>query len=126
MLLDKFVASFAGMAATLYFLSGCMAWYRLLRPRRQSPPHVRSVILDRAIAWSSLAVLFGMIVSIKLGYFEESDDRLDVFRIVCLGAIYVCGLISIRSITMRHFGYSAVSWFAGLSAAVGVIILIFL
>lgn len=126
MLLDKLVAAIAGMAAALYFLAGSLAWYRLARPRRHSLPHVRSVILDRAIAWTSLAVLFGVVALAELEYVEWADDRLDIFRLISLAAIYVCGLVSIRNITSKHFGYSAVKWFALLSFSVGVLIVFFL
>lgn len=123
MLLDKLVASAAGMAAVLYLLSGSLAWYRLARPRRESLPQVRGVILDRAVAWSSLAVLFGIVAISELGYYEWADNRLYFLRLAALLAIYICGLISIRSITIRHFGYSAVGWFGGLSFFVGLMIL---
>lgn len=123
MLLDKLVASAAGMAAALYLLSGSLAWYRLLRPRPSSLPHVRGVILDRAIAWSSLAVLFAILAIAELGYYELYEESFHIIRLIALSAIYVCGLASIRSITIRHFGHSAVGWFAGLSFMVGVIIL---
>lgn len=123
MILDRLVAATAAMAAALYLLAGSMAWYRLCRPRETSLPHVRSVILDRALAWSSLAVIFYTIVVIKMGWYHWSDDYIDVVRIVSLATIFSCGLVSIRAITARHFGYSVVGWFAALSVSVGIAIL---
>lgn len=124
MFLDRLVASTAAMAATLYLMAGSLAWYRFCRPKETSLPQVRSVILDRAIAWSSLAVIFYTIVAIKMGWYHWSDDYVDSVRIVALLAIFGCGLVSIRAITIRHFGYSVVGWFALLSVAVGLVILL--
>lgn len=112
------------MAATLYLLAGSLAWYRLFRPRETSLPHVRAVILDRAIAWSSLAVIFYTIVAIKKGWYHWSDDYIDVVRMISLAAIFACGLVSIRAITMRHFGYSVVGWFTVISIVVGFLVLL--
>ena len=122
MFLDRLVAASAAMAAALYLLAGSMAWYRLCRPKETSLPHIRSVVLDRALAWSSLAVLFYTIVAIKMGWYHWSDDYVDVVRIMALATIFGCGLISIRAITVRHFGYSVVGWFAAVSIAVGVVV----
>jgi hypothetical protein len=124
MLLDRLVASVAAMAAALYLMAGSLAWYRFFRPRETSLPHVRSVILDRALAWSSLAVIFYTIVAIKMGWYHWSDDYVDAVRVVALSTIFGCGLISIRAITARHFGYSVVGWFAAVSIAVGLLILL--
>jgi hypothetical protein len=122
--LDRLVASTAAMAAMLYLLAGSMAWYRLCRPKETSLPGVRSVILDRAMAWSSLAVLFYTIVAIKMGWYHWSDDYIDGVRLVALFTIFGCGLVSIRAITIRHFGYSVVGWFAAVSVSAGLAILL--
>jgi hypothetical protein len=115
----------AATAATLYLMAGALAWYRLCRPKKPAAMlHVRSVILDRALAWSSLAVIFYSITAIKLGWYHWSDNYVDIVRLVALATIFVCGLVSIRAMTIRHFGYNAVKWFALLSLASGVVVFI--
>lgn len=124
-MIDKLVAMTAGMAAALYFLAGSLAWYRFIRPRPASLRHVRAIILDRAIAWTSLAVLFCIIMIAELGLVQWDDDNVDLFRIVALAVIYVCGLASIRAITIHNFGHGALIWFAGLSFAAGMATMFF-
>jgi hypothetical protein len=111
-------------AGMLYLLAGALAWYRLCRPRTTTMLHVRSVILDRALAWSSLAVIFFTIMAIKMGWYHWSDDYVDAVRLFALATIFVCGLASIHAITIAHFGYNAVKWFALLSFAAGVAVFI--
>lgn len=84
-------------------------------------PQVRSVILDRALAWSALAVIFYTVAAIKSGWYHWSDDYVDAVRVVALLTIFFCGLISIRAITVRHFGLRVVGWFAAASIAAGVV-----
>lgn len=124
MIIDRLVASTAAMAATLYFMASVVAWYRWFKPKPTTMPHVRSVILDRALAWSSLAIIFYTIVAIKMRWYHWSDDYIDVVRIVALSIIFVCGLISIRAMSIRHFGFTAVGWFGAISFVAGLLMLL--
>lgn len=123
MALDRLVASAAAMAAVFYLMAGALAWYRLCRPKPASSSRVRSVILDRALAWSSLAVIFYTVAAIKMGWHHWSDEVIDAIRIIALATIFVCGLVSVRAMTEKHFGYSAVGWFGIVSFVSGLIML---
>lgn len=120
--MDRLVAAMSAIAGTLYFLAGALAWYRLCRPKSARTMHVRSIIIDRAIAWTSLAIIFFTVTVTKMGWYHWSDDVIDVIMLCALAAIFVCSLASIRAITKQHFGYDAVKGFALLSLAAGFII----
>jgi multisubunit Na+/H+ antiporter MnhF subunit len=122
--MDRIVAAAAGMAATLYFLAGCLAWWRWIfstpaGPRRRATD---AVIPDRAVAWSALCVLFVLIGLAKLGRVNWSDAVVDMALAVGLMAVWAAGIVSVRIITAPRYGYRAVAVFAGVSIAIGLLI----
>lgn len=124
--MDRVVAVAAGMAATLYFLAGCLAWWRWLfstpaGPRRRATD---AVIPDRAVAWSALCILFVIIGLTKLGMANWSDAAVDFVLAIGLLAIWAAGMVSVRIITEPRYGYRAVSFFAVVSIAAGLLILL--
>lgn len=118
--MDKLVAVGAGMAASLYLLASGIAWYRVLSPTY----HHRAFrhVLDRAIAWTALFVIFSRAVVVRLELFEWGDDRLDVILIISLLAIWASGIVSVRSFTIARFGPSVWLNVAVFSLITGLII----
>lgn len=121
--MDRLVASVAGMSATVYFISGAVAWFRVVYPSR-TDARGSGVILDRAVAWTGLFVLFTLIALVKLRMAEWSDEALDVVLLLALLAVYAAGLVSVRVITSNMYGNKVVVLFAAASVAVGLMILL--
>lgn len=119
---DKIVAATAGMAAVLYILACGIAWYRVLSPT-YSRPALRYV-LDRAVAWSALSVIFCRIVGVRLRLIDWGNDWLDAALATALFAIWSCGLISVRAFTVPRFGWRIWAFVAFVSAITGLIILL--
>jgi hypothetical protein len=123
-LIDRLVASTAGMASTLYIIAACVAWARVIYP-----PPSRSlgakVIFDRAVAWTALATLFGLVSTVKLHLAGWADDGIDVLLAAINVAVFGAGLVSVRAITAEAFGARALAVVAIVSLAVGVFILLF-
>lgn len=122
--MDRLVAAAAGMSAALYFLAGGVAWLRWAFPRSTQDSLVKKVVFDRAVAWSGLCVLFTLVSLVKLNMAEWTDNGVDILLLVALSAVYVSGLVSIRAITLPRYGYRALALFAGISLAVGLLILL--
>lgn len=121
--MDRLVASAAGMAATLYLMAACVAWMRAIWPKAAQEQLVRRVILDRAAAWTGLAVLFTLIVLVRLKMADWTDALIDIVLLVAILVVYCTGLLSVRAITVPRHGYRALIMFAGVSLAVGIVIL---
>lgn len=117
------VASAAGMSAALYFIAAAIAWRRVAVPV-PSDSRAQRVMLDRAVAWTGLFVLFATLTALKLQMAEWSDDTVDLVLFLALTAVYVAGLVSVRAITGDAYGHRVLAVFAGLSLGVGLLILI--
>lgn len=121
--MDKLIAAVAAVSAALYFLSGGIAWYRVLSPTYHRP--ALKFVLDRAIAWTALGVIFSRFVLVRTGMIDWSDDRFDVVLIVALIAIWSSGLASIRAFTVLRFGAQIWLLLAFISLAAGTAVAIF-
>lgn len=115
---NKLVAVSAAMAAVLYLLAAGVAWYRFLSPTYTRP--ALKLVLDRAIAWSALAVIFSRFILVRLGVMDWGDDRLDFLLIISLFATWACGLTSVRAFTLVRFGSRVWMMFGLLSLGAGV------
>lgn len=119
--MDKLIAASASMAAALYFLSCCIAWYRLFSPTYRNP--ALKIVVDRAIAWTAMAVIFLRIALVRLGVIDWDNQLLDVILLVSLIAVWVCGLCGVRSFTSLRFGARIWLSVALLSLAAGTLVL---
>lgn len=119
---DKIVAATAGMAAVLYLAACSVAWYRVLSPTYERPAY--RYVLDRAIAWSALFIIFARIVGVRLGLLDWGNDLLDAVLATSLFAIWACGVLSVRLFTLARFGNRIWLPSAVGSLLVGIIIMI--
>ena len=122
-MMDRIVAAAAGMAGTLYLMAGALAWLRVAFPR-PSPSLAKRVVLDRAVAWSALAIIFTVVVAVKLSVARWTDTGIDLLLTVAFLAIFVAGLVSVRNISAAAFGNRVFAVFAAVSIAVGLLILL--
>lgn len=120
-MVDRLVAASAGMAGALYFMAAAVAWFRVVFPV-PSASFVAKVIFDRAVAWSALSALFILVVVVKLTSLEWDDTGVDVILMLASLAVFVAGLVSVRSITLASFGSRVLMVFAAVSVAVGILI----
>jgi hypothetical protein len=119
---DKVIAAVAGMSAGLYLLSFIVAWHRVVTPRSASM--FADVFLDRAVAWTALFILFVLHASVKLKLVDWSDAVVDVFLLLALIAIYAAGMVSVWQISKRRHPFRGPALFAGVTLAVGLLILL--
>lgn len=122
-MIDRLVASVAGMAGTLYAMAALVAWFRVAFPQ-PTPSLAKKVMLDRAVAWSALSALFIVVVAVKLSVASWTDAGVDLVLTLASLAVFVAGLVSIRAITIAAFGNRVLVAFAGISLAVGLLILL--
>lgn len=120
---DRIVAAAAGMAAALYIMAASVAWIRVVFPV-PTPSLGKRVILDRAIAWSALAAIFVVVVSVKMTDLDWMDPVVDIVLTAACLTIFVAGLMSVRAITMPMHGNRVLAVFAAVSIAVGLLILL--
>lgn len=120
--MERLLAAIAGMSSTMYLMACLLAWYRVFSPGK-SNDEARKVIPDRAVAWTGLFGLFGMIALEKLGLINWSDYSVMAFTFVFLSAVYWSGLVSIRAITIDRYGNFVLMVFVAASLAVGATIL---
>jgi hypothetical protein len=122
-MMDRIVAAAAAMPAALYVMAASVAWFRVVFPL-PSASLAKRVMLDRAVAWSALSVIFSVVVAVKLGIVSWDDPRVGVILVAALVAFFVAGLVSVRAITMAAFGNRVLAVFAVVSIAVGLVILL--
>jgi len=122
-MIDKLVASVAGMAGAFYILAAAAAWFRVVFPE-PSESLAKRVMLDRAVAWSALAALFVTVVVVKLTEVDWTDAGVDLVLSMASLAIFVAGLASVRAITAAKFGNRVLAIFGLASVAVGLLILL--
>ncbi len=122
-MMDRLVASAAGMAAAFYLMASTVAWFRVAFPM-PSASLAKRVMLDRAVAWSALSAIFCVVVAVKLGIASWYDDRVGLILALASIAIFVAGLVSVRAITAAAFGNKVLAVFAAVSIAVGLLILL--
>jgi hypothetical protein len=100
---DRLVALCAAIAAVFYLLASLSFWL-LLSTRRTGPLPFEGidVMADRAVAWSALALMFGAIGAVKLGWlgWHQLNGVLGGSMLTVAGA----GLFSVRQMTLRKFG----------------------
>lgn len=119
--LDRIVAACSGMASTFYFMSACLAWYRVIG-RKGPLPLMESVMLDRAVAWSGISILLGLISVLKLTDAEWESFRVDIIRIISCLAIFIAGLMSVHVMTCMKFGYKILLVFTIIPVTIGLIL----
>ena len=122
-MIDRLVAAAAGMPAALYLMAASVAWFRVVVPS-PSPSLAKRVMLDRAVAWSALSVIFSVVVVVKLGILSWDDPRVGVILAVALIVFFGAGLVSVRAITMAAFGNRVLAVFGAVSIVVGLLILL--
>lgn len=120
-IIDRFTASASGMAGALYVLSASLLWWVLITRKKAAavtPLGTQSVIVDRAIAWSALAVLFSAIAVSELGWVDWRE--LGPLFLMTTLVIMIAGLFSVRAITQQHLGNKALVVFIAVIAATGL------
>lgn len=121
--MERLVAAVAAMSAVVYLIAAGVAWQRVVRP----PPNdslVKRVMLDRAVAWTGLFVLFSLIAGVKMHQVAWTDRFVDSVVLVALLAVYFSGLVSVRAITSGRHGNRVVIVFAAASLGVGLLVLL--
>lgn len=121
--MERAVAAVAAMSAVVYFISAAVAWQRVAFPT-PNESLVKRVILDRAVAWTGLFVLFTLITAVKMHQVAWTGRFVDVVLLVALLAVYFSGLVSVRAITSNRHGNRVVLAFAAASIGVGLLILL--
>jgi hypothetical protein len=112
---DRLVALCAAIAAVFYLLAALSFWLLLVTRRGgQLPFQGIDVVADRAVAWSALALLFGAIGAVKLGWLDW--PQLNWVLGGTMLAVAATGLFSVRQMTRRKFGERV--WLFYLSAVV--------
>ncbi len=123
--MERLVATSMGMAASFYAFASSLLWYvviggRLKKgSRRTGGFDSASVLLDRAIAWASLAVVFAAIAARKMDWLPLR--ALDIAISIAGLAVTLSGLWSVRQITREKFGNAILSVFAVLVLVAGVL-----
>lgn len=98
--MNQFAASTAAMAAALYVLASTVMWYMVLN---KSKLHNRSVVTDRAVAWTSLVLMFSIHVGLEMDWYAfEAVPKL--LWVGIYASIGIAGLFSVREMTRVKFG----------------------
>lgn len=106
--MDQLVASTAAMVAALYVLASAVLWYMVINKGKL---HNRSIVTDRAVAWTAFALLFAINAGIKMRWYVLNDvpDFLMLFINV---SVATAGLFSVREMTRARFGSKVLLLFA--------------
>lgn len=111
--LDRIVGSTAGMAGALYVLAALIFWYLIVFKRDNT-----ATIYDRAVAWSSMAVLFFAITAGRMRWVDWYNVAWAF--VVSTSLIMLAGLVSVRAITGERFGNLPLLIFAAVVFTSGV------
>lgn len=121
-IIDRVVAASSATASTFYLMASVYAWIRVLFPFPVKSV-TDSVILDRAIAWTAMSLLLGLMAVIKLTTVDWEDTGVEVIRIVGCLAVFIAGAMSVRAITVVTFGNKYLTYFVVIPLLVGALTL---